>query len=251
LLKYQYYQILSDALFFLIINSEIENVFEKVFIVSMSIMIITRGTDMKKGISIGFALVAIVGMLLAGFAAATTPASSTSITNAQDSSVYIDSITTAATSTPSSDGSRTLINEISPRGDEHVSIANLGDKVADLTGFQLSVQGGSSFSLPTVSLAPGDEVTVFFTDGISSSDVIYTGGKNKNIFNDDSGSVSLLNPAGVTTATTSYVNSQSTLSGLDSSATTNAAPALSGITGTTSASTPAPATQSSAPAATR
>jgi hypothetical protein len=222
----------------------------------MSVRIINRGTNMKKGISIGFALVAIIGMLFAGFAAAQT---ATSTLKSQSTPVYIDSITTAATSTPSSDGSRIIIDEINPVGDEHVSITNLGDKATDLTGFQLSVQGGSSFSLPAVSLTPGDEVTVFFTDGTSSSDVIFTGGKNTNILNDDSGSVSLLNPAGFQTATTSYVNSQSALSGLDSSAlsgldssaTTNAAPALSGITGTTSASTPAPATQSSAPAATR
>ncbi|RQW78486.1 MAG: lamin tail domain-containing protein, partial [Methanothrix sp.] len=203
-------------------------------------MIITRGTDMKKGISIGFALVAIIGMLFAGFAAATTPTSSTSSASLQDSSVYIDSITTAATSNPSSDGSRIFINEINPHSDEHISIANIGDKVADLTGFQLSVQGGSSFSLPTLSLAPGNEVTVFFTDGTSSSDVIFTGGKNTNIFNDNSGSVSLMNPAGVTTATTSYTDYQSTFSSLAAQGLTSTTLANSSIAGVppSSAGTP-------------
>jgi len=187
-------------------------------------------------------------MLFAGFAAATTPTSSSSA-SLQDSSVYIDSITTAATSNPSSDGSRTLINEINPRGDEHVSIVNLGDKATDLTGYQFSVQGGSSFSLPAFSLAPGQDVTVFFTEGTSSGDVIYTGGKNTNIFNDDSGSVSLMNPAGVTTATTSYTNSQSTLNNIVALATTNAAPALTSaapaITSLTSAGSASAAPSSS------
>lgn len=47
-----------------------------------------RGTDMKKGITIGFALVAIVGMLFVGFAAAAAPVSSNT-TNSQDKAVYI------------------------------------------------------------------------------------------------------------------------------------------------------------------
>lgn len=189
---------------------------------------------MKKEITIGFALMAIVGMLFAGFAAATTPTSS-SLTNSQDNAVYIDSITTAATSNQADDGSRIRIDEINPRGDEHVSLFNLGDRAADLTGSQLSIDGGSSFILPALTLAPGNEVTVFFTDGISGGDVIFSGGKNADVLNDDSGSVSLLDRAGSSIATTTYTNSQTTLSSIAGSASTSAVPTSSSIAGTTSA----------------
>lgn len=193
---------------------------------------------MKKGITIGFALVAIVGMLFVGFAAAAAPVSST--TNSQDKAITIDSITTAATSSiDAADGNRILINEISPIGDEHVSITNLGDKVLELSGSQLSVRDGSSFTLPAFSLAPGDEVTVFFADGTSSRDVIFTGGNSDNVLNDDAGSVSLLNKDGASIASTTYTNSQSTIYSLGANTLTGVAtPASSSTAGITSASTP-------------
>ena len=181
---------------------------------------------MKKGITIGLALVAIVGMLFVGFAGAAAPASS-SITNSQDKAVYIDSITTAATSHPSSDGFRIIMDEINPRGDEHVSLTNLGTTTVELSGYQLSVQDGSSFTLPTFSLAPGDEVTIIFADGIPSSDVIFTGANSANALNDESGSLSLINPTGTTLSTTTYTNTQSILA---TPAPTNAVPAITSLT---------------------
>ena len=189
---------------------------------------------MKKGITIGLALVAIIGMLFVGFAGAAAPVSS-GTTNSQDKAVYIDSITTAATSHSSSDGSKILINEINPRGDEHVSLANLGTTTVELNGYQLSVQDGSSFTLPAFSLAPGDEVTVFFTEGNPSRDVIFSGGNSDNVLNDDAGALSLTNLTGTTLSTTTYTNSQSTLNtpALESS--------IPAITSLTSAETPSAA----------
>jgi len=194
---------------------------------------------MKKGITIGFALVAIVGMLFVGFAAAAAPVSS-GTTNSQDKAVYIDSITTAATSSAdAADGNRIIVNEISPIGDEHVSILNLGDKALELNGIQLSIKDGSSFTLPAFSLAPSDEVTVFFADGTSSRDVIFTGGNSDNVLNDDAGSVSLFNKDGDSIASTTYTKSQSTIYSLGGTTLTNAAaPASSSAAGITSVSAP-------------
>lgn len=181
---------------------------------------------MKKGITIGLALVAIVGMLFVGFAGAAAPASS-STTNSRDSAVYIDSITTASTSNPSSEGFRIIMNEIDPHGDEHVSLTNLGATTVELSGYQLSVQDGSSFNLPAFSLAPGDEVMIIFADGIPSSDVIFAGANSANALNDESGSLSLINPTGTTVSTTTYTNSQSIL---NTPALTSAAPAITSLT---------------------
>jgi len=171
----------------------------------------------------------------------TTTASTTSTQSAGGSTVSdpvtkstVPTTTTASTTPAQVSGTITLaITGVKPSGKENIQLSNLGDSIIKLDGFALSIDSGDKFVLPSTTLAPGDDVMVFFVSGVDTDDSMYLNGKNDNVLNDVSGTITLSNLDGDKISSLSYDNVYNASA---SGPKTNAAP---------SSSTPSASTRSS------
>jgi hypothetical protein len=205
---------------------------------------------MKKELTLGFALIAVIAMLFVGIVAADVTKSTTSAGSANTAggttiagsttsagsantagsttiagsttsagSANTAGSTTIAGSTTSAGsantaGSTTLtgtataaITGVKPNGNENVQLSNLGDTSISLSGFSLTVQDGTTFTLPATTLLPGDDAIIFFQSGTNSDKGTYLNSQNENVLNDIAGSVSLSNVDGSRISSLSYDNS--------------------------------------------
>lgn len=190
-------------------------------------IIINRGKNMKKVLTFGFAILAVIAMLFSGIAAAQTTGTTTSTqaagstpsTQTTGGSTVSDpvtkstaSITTTGSTTPAQvAGTTTLaVTGVKPAGKESVQLSNLGDTTVSLGDFTLSVDSGDKFSLPSTTLAPGDDVVVYFSSGTSTDDSSYYLNSRDDVLRDVSGTVTINNLDGDKISSLSYDNIYST-----------------------------------------
>jgi hypothetical protein len=177
---------------------------------------------MKKVLTFGFAILAVIAMLFSGIAAAQTTGSTTS-TQAAGSTTSTQAAgsttsTQAAGSTTSTQaaGSTTstkitgvttlAITGVKPSGIENVKLSNLGDTTVSLGDFTLTIDSGDKFSLPSATLAPGDDVTVYFSSGVNSDGSSYYLNSRDDVLRDVSGTVTINNLDGDRVSSLSYDN---------------------------------------------
>jgi len=182
---------------------------------------------MKKELTFGFAILAVIAMLFSGIAAAQTTGTTTSTqaagstpsTQTTGGSTVSDpvtkstaSITTTGSTTPAQvAGTTTLaVTGVKPAGKESVQLSNLGDTTVSLGDFTLSVDSGDKFSLPSTTLAPGDDVVVYFSSGTSTDDSSYYLNNRDDVLRDVSGTVTINNLDGDKISSLSYDNIYST-----------------------------------------
>ncbi len=206
---------------------------------------------MKKVLTFGFAILAVIAMLFSGIAAAQTTGTTTSTqaagstpsTQTTGGSTVSDPVTkstasiTTTGSTPSTQttggstvsdpvtkstasitttgsttpaqvaGTTTLaVTGVKPAGKESVQLSNLGDTTVSLGDFTLSVDSGDKFSLPSTTLAPGDDVVVYFSSGTSTDDSSYYLNNRDDVLRDVSGTVTINNLDGDKISSLSYDN---------------------------------------------
>ena len=187
---------------------------------------------MKKVLTFGFAILAVIAMLFSGIAAAQTTGTTTSTqaaggttsTQTTGGSTVSDpvtkstaSITTTGSTTPAQvDGTTTsaqvagtttlAVTGVKPAGKESVQLSNLGDTTVSLGDFTLSVDSGDKFSLPSTTLAPGDDVVVYFSSGTSTDDSSYYLNSRDDVLRDVSGTVTIDNLDGDKISSLSYDN---------------------------------------------
>lgn len=175
---------------------------------------------MTKALTIGFAVLAVIAMLFSGIVAATDTKASTQIagtssgiTNAAETGTLTGTtnqtgiiITPAITYNPMAGITTAALTGVIPVGKENVQLSNLGSTTINLEGFSLSIDSGDKFSLPSTTLAPGDDVSVFFQSGVNSDGSIYLNSKDDNVLNDAAGTVTLSNNDGKKVSSLSYDN---------------------------------------------
>jgi len=159
---------------------------------------------MKKVLTFGFAILAVIAMLFSGIAAAQTTGTTTSTQAAGGTTSTQAAGSTTSTQTA---GTATLaITGVKPSGIENVQLSNLGDTTVSLGDFTLLVDSGDKFSLPSATLAPGDDVTVYFSSGTSADGSSYYLNSRDDVLRDVSGTVTINNLDGDKISSLSYDN---------------------------------------------
>jgi len=175
---------------------------------------------MTKALTLGFAVLAVIATLFSGIVAAADTKTSTQITGTSPGipdAAGIGTLTgttnqagiiiTPAITLQQVAGFNTVtLTGVMPANKEDVQLSNLGSTTVNLDGFSLSVDSGDQFKLPSTILAPGDDVIVYFGNGVGSDGTAYLNNEDDNVLNDASGTVTLSNLDGDRISSLSYDN---------------------------------------------
>lgn len=159
---------------------------------------------MKKVLTFGFAILAVIAMLFSGIAAAQSTGSMTS--TQKGGSTTSTQVAGNTTSTKITEATTLAITGVKPSGKENVQLSNLGGTTVALADYTITIDGGDQFSLPSATLGPGNDVVIYFSSGTSADGSSYYLNGREDVLRDVSGTITLNNLDGDKISSLSYDN---------------------------------------------